>query len=196
MYPTTTKLYQHEIPGAPQSAVVHRYSLDAVAELEEDFRASIPSDPPFAVGVSIGLAPAEPRIHTLALALQDKVFHLSLQQSLSPTQCKTLRELFSDILYLAGFEFSYTIVLLAHTLGSHVVGYDLSTLAMVSKHRDLTAPGNFLKSKNSSVFTRRINERWDGDVLRSGANSSGIPEPNHALRAWFTAMCVTSSYRH
>jgi len=196
MYPTTTKLYQHEIPGAPQSAVVLQYSLDAAAELGADLRASIPSDPPFAVGVSIGLAPAGPRIQTLALATQDKVFHLPLQQSLSPTQCKALRELFSDILYLAGFEFSYTIVLLAHTLGSNVIGYDLSTLAMVSKQRDLTTPGNFLRSKNSSVFTRRINERWDGDVLRTGANPSGIPEPNHALRAWFTAMCVTSSYRH
>ena|SRR5260221_13519001 len=196
MYPTTTKLYQHEIPGAPQSAVVLQYSLDTVAELGADFRASIPSDPPFAVGVSIGLAPVEPRIQTLALATQDKVFHLSLQQSLSPTQCKALRELFSDILYLSGFEFSYTIVLLAHTLGSNVIGYDLSTLAMASKQRDLTTPGSFLKSKNSSVFTRRINERWDGDVLRNGANSSGIPEPNHPLRAWFTAMSVTSSYRH
>jgi hypothetical protein len=196
MYHTTTKLYQHEIPGAPESAVVFQYVLDTVAEMGADFRASLLSDPPFAVGVSVGLAPAEPRIQTLALATQDQVFHLSLQQSLSPTQCKALRELFSDISYLAGFEFSYTIAFLAHTLDSKVVGYDLSTLAMVSKHRDLTTPGSFLESKNPSVFTRRINERWDGDVLRSGANSSGIPEPNHALRAWFTAMCVTSSYRH
>ena len=196
MYPTMTKLYQQQIPEGPQSAVVLQYSLDAVAELGAEFRASIPSDPPFAVGVSIGLAPAEPRIQTLALATQDKVFCLSLQQSPSPTQCNALRELFSDILYLAGFEFSYTIVLLAQTLGSNVVGYDLSTLAMISKHRDLTTPGSFLKSKNSSVFTRRINERWDGLVLRSGANSSGIPQPNHALRAWFTAMCVTLPYPH
>ena len=194
MYTTTTKLYQHEIPEAPQSAVVLQYSLDRVAEWGADFRASIPSDPPFSVGVSIGLAPAEPRIQTLALATQDKVFCLSLRQSPSPTQCKALQELFSDIPYLAGFEFSYTIVLLAHTLGSNVTGYDLSTLAMVSKHRDLTTPGSFLKSKNSSVFTRRVNDRWDGDVLRSGPNSSGIPRPNHALRAWFTAMCVTLYY--
>jgi hypothetical protein len=148
------------------------------------------------VGVSIELAPAGPRIQTLVLATQDKVFCLALQQSPSPTQCKALRELFSIIPYIAGFEFSYTIVLLAHTLGSSVIGYDLSTLAMVSKQRDLTTPGGFLNSKNPFVSARIINDRWDGDVLRSGANSSGIPQPNHALRAWFTAMCVTLSYPH
>lgn len=184
-------LDRDEIPGAPCSVVVHHYSLGALAELGADFRAAIPSTPPCAVGISIELAPVGPRIQTLALATQDKVFCLSLQQSPSPTQRKALRDLFSDMPYLAGFEFSYTIVLLAHTLDSNVIGYDLSTLAMVSKKRDLTTPGGFLNSKNPSVFTRRINERWDGDVLRSGANPSGIPQPNHALRAWFTAMCVT-----
>ena len=196
MLSKTTTLHQHDILGGPRSAVVHHYSLGALAELEADFRTSIPSSPPSAVGVSIELAPVGPRIQTLVLATQDKVFCLALQQSPSPTQCKALRELFSIIPYLAGFEFSYTIVLLAHTLGSHVIGYDLSTLAMVSKQRDLTTPGGFLNSKNPFVSARNINDRWDGDVLRSGANSSGIPQPNHALRAWFTAMCVTLSYPH
>jgi len=183
-------LDQYEIPGEPQSAVVHHYSLRAVAELKADFRAAISSKPPSAVGVSIGLAQAGPRIESLALATQDKVFCLSLRESPSPTQRKALQELFSSIQYLAGFEFPHTIVLLAHTLGSTVTGYDLSTLALLSKHNGITTPGNFLNSKNSKVSARRINERWDGDVLRSRANTAGTPEPDYALRAWFTAMCV------
>jgi hypothetical protein len=180
-------LNQYEIPGEPQSAVVYHYSLRAVADLKAEFRAVISSKPPSAVGVSIGLAQAGPRVESLALATQDKVFCLSLRESPTPTQRKALQELFSDIQYLAGFEFPHTIVLLAHTLGSTVTGYDLSTLTL---HNDLTTPGDFLKSKNSKVYARRIDERWDGDVLRSGANSAGIPEPDYALRAWFTAMCV------
>jgi hypothetical protein len=187
---------QYEIPGEPRSVVVHHYSLAKMAQLQDDFRAAIASRPPFAVGVSVGLAPAEPRIETLALATQDKVFHLSLRESPSPTQCKALQELFSDIQYLAGFEFPYTIVFLAHTLGCIVTGYDLTTLALPSRHSNITTPGNFLNSKNPSVSVRRINERWDGDVLRSGANSAGAPKPDYALRAWFTAMCVTLFYPH
>lgn len=189
-----TVLDQTEIPGWPRSVVVHHYSLGAVAELEAEVRAGIPSRPPSAVGVSVGLAPAGPRIQTLALATRDKVFCLSLHQSPSPAQCKTLRRLFSSIPYLAGFEFPYTVVFLAHTLGSNVTGYDLSTLALRSKSGDITTPGNFLNSKSPSVSARRINEQWDGDVLRIGTNSSGTPEPDYALRAWFTAMCVTSLY--
>jgi hypothetical protein len=184
-------LHQYEIPGEPQSADVHRYSLRALAGLKADFRAAISSKPPSAVGVSIRLAQAGPRIESLALATQDKVFCLSLWESPSPTQRKALQELFSNIQYLAGFEFPHTIVLLAHTIGCTVTGYDLSTLALLSKHSDITTPGNFLNSKNSKVSARRINERWDGDVLRSRANSAGTPEPDYALRAWFTAMCVT-----
>jgi hypothetical protein len=184
-------LDQYEIPGEPRSADVHHYSLAAVAELEADFRTAIPSVPPSAVGVSIGLAQVGPRIETIALATQNKVFCLSLPQSPSPRQLRALRELFSSIQYLAGFEFPHTVVLLAHTLGSIVTGYDLSTLALVSKRPDITTPGNFLNLKNPSVSLRRINERWDGDVLRSGANSDGTPKPDYALRAWFTAMCVT-----
>jgi len=198
MLSKTRILDQNEIPGWPRSAVVHHYSLGAVAELEAEVRAAIPSQPPspFAVGVSIGLAPAGPRIQTLALATRDKVFCLSLQQSPSPAQSKILRKLFSNIPYLAGFEFPHTIVLLAHTLGSNVTGYDLSTLALRSKSRDITTPGDFFYSKDPSVATRRINERWDGDVLKSGTNSSGTPEPDYALRAWLTAMCVASPYLH
>lgn len=189
-------LDQSEIPGWPRSAVVHHYSLQAVAELEEEVRAAIPSRPPFPVGVSIGLAEAGPRIQTLALATRDKVFYLSLQQPPSPAQSKTLRKLFSNIPYLTGFELPHTIVLLAHTLGSNVTGYDLTSLALRSKSRDITTPGDFFNLKAPSVAARRINELWDGDVLKIGTNSSGTPEPDYALRAWLTAMCVTSSYLH
>jgi hypothetical protein len=194
MHSTTTIIDQREIPGEPSSAVVRHYSLRALAELQTDVRAAIPTSPPSAVGVSVELAPAGPRIETIALATRDKVFCLSLPQSPSPTQCKALQELFSNIQYLTGFEFPYTIVFLAHTLGTTVTGYDLSTLALLSKHSNITTPGNFLNSKNSKVSARRINERWDGDVLRSRANSDGTPEPDYALRAWFTAMYVTLLY--
>ena len=184
------KLDQSEIPGEPQSAIVRHYSLKTLAELKVDFRAAIFYESPSAVGVSIGLARAEPRIESLALATQDKVFCLSLRESPSLAQRKALQELFSNIQFLAGFEFPHTIVLLAYTIGSNVTGYDLSTLASPSDRNDITTPGNFLNSKNSKVSARRINERWDGDILRRGSNSSGIPEPDYALRAWFTAMCV------
>jgi hypothetical protein len=195
MLSKTTRLDQHEIPGEPRSVVVHHYSLGALAELETDFRATIPSSPPCAVGVSIELAPVGPRIQTIALATPDNVFCLSLRQSPSPGQCKTLRGLFSNIPYLAGFEFPHIIVLLAHTLDSNVTGYDLSTLAF-SKDRETTSPGGFLKSKNPSASARRINERWDGDILRSGEISSATPQPDYALRAWFTAMYVIFFYQY
>jgi len=196
MLSTTTTLRQYEIPGEPRSAVVHHYSLGAVGELEAEFRAAIRSKPPSAVGVSIELAPVGPSIRTLALAMQDRVFCLSLRHPLSPAQCKALRELFSSIQYLAGFEFPYTNVLLAHTLGSNIAGYDLSTLPLlrISKNGNIATPGNFLNHKNQSVFARRINELWDGDVLRSGANSTGTPEPDYALRAWFTAIAANMAF--
>lgn len=195
MLSKTTTLDQHEIPGEPRSVVVHHYSLGALAELEADFRATIPSSRPCAVGVSIELASVGPRVQTLALATRDKVSCPFLRQSPSPAQCKTLRELFSNIRYLAGFEFPHIIVLLAHTLGSNVTGYDLSTLALSNKPGETVSPGGFLKSKNPSVSLRRINERWDGDILRSGKNISATPEPDYALRAWFTAMYVTLLYQ-
>jgi hypothetical protein len=142
MHSTTMTINQHEIPGEPSSAVVRHYSLRALAELQTDIRVAIPTSPPSAVGVSVGLAPAGPRIESLALATQDKVFCLSLWEPPSPTQRKALQELFSNIQYLAGFEFPHTIVLLAHTIGSTVTGYDLSTLALLAKHSDITTPGN------------------------------------------------------
>jgi hypothetical protein len=146
--------------------------------------------PSFAVGVSIRLAPVGPSIHTLAFATQDQVFCLSFQQPPSPAQKETLRKLLivQNVQYLTGFELPYTITLLTHTLGSDISGYDLSTL----KSGHITTPGDFLHWKNASISPRRINELWDGVVLgRSDANSTGKPEPNYALRAWFTAMCVT-----
>jgi hypothetical protein len=190
MLSTPAKLDQDEIPGQPRSAMVHHYSLGAVAELETDFRAATASTSPLAVGVSIGLAPVGSRIQTLALATPDKVFCLSLRHSPSPTQCKALRKLFSNIQHLAGFEFPYTIILLAHILGSHITGYDLSTLPLRSKSGDITTPGHFLYTKSESISSRRINERWDGDVRKNGEDPDGPAEPDYALRAWFTAMCV------
>jgi hypothetical protein len=185
---TTTRLHQSEIPGAPPSAVVRNYSLAAIAEMEVDVRATLPTESPSAVGVSIELALAGPRIQTLALATRDNVFCLSVPQPPSPSQRKTLQKLFSFIPYLTGFEFPYTIVLLAYLLGSNVAGYDLSTLSTNSKRQDITTPGNFLYSKSVSAMARRINNRWDGGIPRSGARSAGAPRPNYALRAWFTAM--------
>ena len=185
-------IHQRQIPEGPSSAVVRTYSLAAIAEMEVDFRTALAQEPPFAVGVSIGLAPVGPNIHTLALATQDQVFCLSFQQQPpSRAQKKALRRLL-EIQYLTGFEFPYTIALLGHALGSEVSGYDLSTL----KNGEITTPGNFIYSKKVTVSgncsARGINELWDGGMLRkSDENPTGTPEPNYALRAWLTAMYVT-----
>src|SRR5712671_3585748 len=188
---TTTTLRQFEIQRASQSAVVRTYSLATVAEMEADFRAALPHHPLFAVGMSIGLAPQGTRIQTLAIATRDKIFCLTLLKSPPPAQSQVLQKLFSDIQYLTGFEFPYTMVLLAHTLGSNISGYDLSTLTMQSKRGEITSPGTFINSKDASAPARRINERWDGGIKRNGTDSNGTPKPNYALRAWITAMCVT-----
>ncbi|KAI0251226.1 hypothetical protein BJV78DRAFT_496218 [Lactifluus subvellereus] len=191
MSPTTTTLRQCEIPGGPQSVVVRHYSLAAVAEMEVDFRAALPSEGPYAIGVSVELAPVGLCvIQTMSLALRDHVFCLSLQQPPSPVQSRALQKLFSNILYLAGFELSYTIVLLAHTLDSDVSGYDLSTLTISAKPRDLTTPGDFLNRMNPSVTARLVNERWDGVTRIRDPDSLGMPDPNYALRAWFTAIAA------
>jgi hypothetical protein len=182
---STTTIHQREIIGGPRSAVVHNYSLGAIGKMEVDFRAALPLKPPFAVGVSIEVAPVGPDIRTLALATQDQVFCLSFQQPPSTAQSEALAKLLK-IQYLTGFELPYTIVLLAHILGSDVAGYDLSTL----KFGDISTPGDFFHSKN--VFSARaINELWDGGIPRSNPNSSGTVQPNYARRAWYTAMCVT-----
>jgi len=179
----TTKIGQGVIPKASQSAIVRNYSLEAIAGMEVDFRAALPQEPPFAVGVSIELAPVGPNIKTLALATQDQVFCLSFQQAPSPAQKKSLQKIL-DVQYLSGFEFPYTIVLLARILGFKVSGYDLSTL----KNGDITTPGDFIDKYES----RSINESWDGGIVRGiDAKAAGTLEPNYALRAWFTAMCVT-----
>jgi hypothetical protein len=181
---STTTIYQSVIPGAPPSAIVRNYSLDAIAGMEVDFRAALPQEPPFAVGVSIELAPVGPYINTLALATQDRVFCLSFQQTPSPAQKMSMRNIL-DVQYLSGFEFPYTIALLARALGSNVSGYDLSTL----KNGDIT-PGDFLY-KYKSISSQSINELWDGVILRGiDAKAAGTLEPDYALRAWFTAMCV------
>jgi hypothetical protein len=182
----TTTIHQRVIPGAPGSAIVRNYSLESIAGMELDFRAALPQEPPFAVGVSIELAPVGPSINTLALATQDQVFCLSFQQTPSPAQKMSVRRIL-DVQYLSGFEFPYTIVLLARTLGSNVSGYDLSTL----KNGGIATPGDFF-SKYDPISSRSINELWDGGILRGiDAKAAGTLEPDYALRAWFTAMCVT-----
>jgi hypothetical protein len=136
--------------------------------------------------VSIGLAPVGPSINTLALATQDQVFCLSFKQPLSSSQKMAMRRLL-NVEFLTGFELPYTITLLAHTLGSDVSGYDLSTLRV----GDITPPGHFLHSKDVFTSARSVNELWDGEILRNvDAKVTGTLEPNYALRAWFTAMYV------
>ena len=182
----TTTIRQCVIPGAPQSATVRNYSLEAIADMEVDFCAALPQEPPFVVGVSIELAPVGPSINTLALATQDQVFCLSFQQTPSRAQKKSARKIL-DVQYLSGFELPYTIVLLARILGSNVSGYDLSTL----QHENITTPGSFFH-KYEPDSSRSINELWDGGILRGiDAKAVGTLEPNYGLRAWFTAMCVT-----
>lgn len=181
-----TTISQCVFPGAPQSAIVRNYSLEAVAAMEVDFRAALPQEPPFAVGVSIELAPVGPKINTLALATQDQVFCLSFQRTPSPAQKRSIQRIL-DVQYLSGFEFPYTIVLLARTLGSNVLGYDLSTL----QNGDITTPGDFFY-KYESIPSQSVNELWDGGILRGvDAKAAGTLEPDYALRAWLTAMCVT-----
>ena len=183
---STTTIRQTVIPGGPPSAIVRNYSLEAIAGMEVDFRAALSQEPPFAVGVSIELAPKGPSIKTLALATQDQVFCLSFQQAPTRAQKKALRRII-DVQYLSGFELPYTIVLLAHTLGSNVSGYDLSTL----KNGGIITPGNFFY-KYESVSSREINEIWDGGILRGvDAKATGTLEPNYSLRAWFTAVWVS-----
>jgi hypothetical protein len=182
----TTTIRQCVIPGAPQSAIVRNYSLESIAEMELDFCAALLQEPPFAVGVSIELAPVGPNISTLALATQDQVFCLSFQRAPSPAQKMSVQKIL-DVQYLSGFEFPYTIVLLARSLGSNVSGYDLSTL----KTGDIMTPGDFLYNYKP-INSRSINELWDGGILRDiDAKAAGTLEPDYALRAWFTAMCVT-----
>jgi hypothetical protein len=182
-----TTIQQCKIPGAPPFAIVRNYSLAEIAEMEVDFCAELPPEPPFAVGLSIKLAPVGRKIHTLALATQNWVFCLSIEQPPSRAQKVVLRRLLKTQ-YLTGFELPYTITLLAHALDSEISGYDLSTL----KIGDIATPGDFLHRRNVSASARSINELWDGVTLsRSDANSTGTPEPDYALRAWFTAMCVT-----
>ena len=184
----TTTIHQYVILEAPQSAIVRNYSLEAIARMEVDFRAALPQEPPFAVGVSIELAPVGPNINTLALATQDQVFCLSFQPERTPSlaQKESVRKIL-EVQYLSGFEFPYTIALLARTLGSNVSGYDLSTL----KNGDITTPGDFFH-KYKSIPSQPINELWDGGILRGiDAKAAVALEPNCGVRAWLTAMCVT-----
>jgi hypothetical protein len=187
--PTTiTTLHQDEIPEAPPSAVACYYSLTTVAEMTTDFCAALPSKDHYAVGVSIQLAPSGSRIQTLALGLQDQVFCLTFEQKTSAAHRQVLRKLLSNIQYLAGFEIPYTIALLARMLGSNISGYDLTTADIHGKPEGLMTPGVFWNLMDRAVSARRVNERWDGRIQRGNLGSSGTPQPDYALRAWFTAM--------
>ena len=190
----TTTLQQCEILDGPRSAIAHHYSLTDLAELQADFHAAISSEDTYVVGVSVELAPKGACLRTLVLALRGQVFCLSLGQRPNVKQRQVLQELFSNIHYLTGFEMPYTIVLLAHFLGFNISGYDLTTTTIPhrTKSRGSMTPGGFWNSINPSVNPHRVNKRWDGGITRGKRNPSGTPRPNYAIRAWFTAMCVSS----
>ena len=195
MVSTTTTLHQDEIPGEPSSALVRKYSLETVDQMKADVLSVTTSQGPrCAVGISIGLAKGGPRIRTLALATPDHVFHLVLHNSPSPAQKKMLQKLFSINSYLNGFEFSYTMVLLAHTFGCDVSGHDLSTITLGSKVGDIMTPGTLINAKNPSARAKRIDERWDNCRPGSETKSTDPLEPDYCLRAWITAMCTSILY--
>jgi hypothetical protein len=192
---TTTTLQQCEIRDGPRSAIAHHYSLTDLAELRADFHAAISSEDTYVVGVSVELAKKGACVKTLVLALRDRVFCLALGQRLNVKQRQVLQELFSNIHYLTGFEMPYTIVLLGHFLGFNMSGYDLTTTRTKSTGSMIPGamtPGEFWNSINPSVNAHRVDKRWDGGVTRNKWNPSGTPRPNYAIRAWFTAMYVSS----
>ncbi|KAI0251231.1 P-loop containing nucleoside triphosphate hydrolase protein [Lactifluus subvellereus] len=192
MVSTTTTLHQDEIPGAPTSALVRKYSLETVHKMKADVLSATASQGPrCAVGVSIGLARDGPRIRTLALATPNHVFHLVLHKPPSSAQNRILQKLFPTNSYLTGFEFPYTIVLLAHTLGCSLSGHDLSTITLGSKVGDIMTPGTLINAKNPSACAKRIDERWD--ICRPGSETKSTEplEPDHCLRAWITAIAAS-----
>ena len=187
MSPSTTIIQQDEIPEEPSSAVVRRYSLKRVGEMEADFLQAVfklSEDPPCAVGVSL-LADSGPRIRTLALATRDHVFNLALQRPPSQAQKKILGRLFSKVSLLTGFELPYTIVLLAHALGCDISGRDLSTFDDDSYRQ---TPGAFIEAQVPFASRERINKRWEKGKPSSDTKSTDALESKCAVRAWFSAM--------
>jgi hypothetical protein len=194
---SVTILEQDEIPGQPSSAEVREYSLETVSEMREDLlHAALSEGPPCVVGVSLGLARSGPHIRTLALATPSHVLNLTIHHSPSPAQKRILRALFSKVPCLAGFEFAYTIVLLEHTLGAEISGHDLSTARLGSDTSYMRMPGALINSKAFLASVGRINERWEGGTPRSDTKSTDTLEPNHRVRAWFTAMCAGIPLAH
>jgi hypothetical protein len=188
---SATILEQDEIPGQPSSATVREYALETLSEMKEDFiHATLSEDPSCVVGVSLGLARSGPHIRTLALATPANVFNLVLHRPPSPAQKRILRALFSKVPCLAGFELPYIIVLLAHTIGGEISGHDLSSAKFGSKTSYMRMPGALIRSKVSSASAGCINERWERGMPCSDTKSTHTLEPNHRVRAWFTAMCV------
>jgi hypothetical protein len=190
----TTTLQQSEIQDGPRSAAARHYSLTDLAELRADFYAAVSLEDTYVVGVSVELSQKGVCVQTLVLALRDQVFCLSLRPRLHVKQRQVLQELFSNIHYLAGFEMPHTIVLLAHLLDFNISGYDLTTIRTtgILNRRGSMTPGEFWNSINPSVNAHRVNKRWDGGETRGKRNPSGMPRPNYAIRAWFTAMYVRS----
>ena len=195
MVSTTTTLHQDEISGGPSSALVRKYSLETVHKMKADvLSATVSQGPRCAVGVSIGLAKDGPRIRTLALATRDNIFHLVLHNPPSPAQKRILQKLFSVNSILNGFEFPYTMILLAHTLGCDVSGHDLSTITLGSKVGNIVTPGTLINAKNPLACAKRIDERWDSCQPGSETKSTDTLEPDYCLRAWITAMCLSIFY--
>ena len=184
-----TIIEQDEIPGEPSSAVVREYSLETLSEMRTDFlHDALSEGAPGVIGVSLGLTSGGPHIRTLALATPDNVFDLAIRRPPSQAHKRILRTLFSKIPYLVGFELPYTIVLLAHTLGGAISGHDLSSVNLM--------PGTLIESIVPSASAARINERWESDVPCSDTEFADTPEPNHCVRAWFTAMYASVFYLH
>jgi hypothetical protein len=136
-------------------------------------RAALSEGVPRVVGVSLALASSGPKIRGLALATCNQVFELALRHPPSKAQKRILRRLFTKIQNLIGFEMSYTIVLLAHTLGCDISGHDLSSLHFGSEAPEfyLTTPGTLIESIVPSVSRERINARWEKGTRSGGANT-------------------------
>lgn len=189
---SSTVIRQNEISVGPGSAEVHRYSLEKVGKMKADFlQAAASEDPPYVVGVSLELADSGPRIRTLALATPNHVFNLSLHRPPSQAQKRILRTLFSKVPHLTGFEFPYTIVLLAHALGCDISGHDLSTIDAGSMDPDsyMQTPGTLIAGQVPLASRERINEQWENGLSCSDTKSKDDAlKLKSAVRAWFTAM--------
>ncbi|KAI0302432.1 hypothetical protein B0F90DRAFT_1714720 [Multifurca ochricompacta] len=123
---TTTTLHQNEIPGVPGCAIVHKYSLETVTEMAADFHAATLSQvSPCAIGVSVGLALGSSRIRTLIISTLDDIF---------PSVRTTIH-----------------LIVLSHTLGFDISGYDLTTINISRETGSFLTPGTLLNAAIPSV---------------------------------------------